>query len=96
MRLTVTEVGMELFKDIHIVHQKALIFRLRCFAHRLISFGFEKYINTYSPRELLMLAALLFQQQHDRVALEAHKRGDESLKSWIEKRLPYLFRAEAV
>ena len=95
MRLNVTDVGMDLFKDIHIVHQKCLIFRLRVLAHRMICFGFEEYINQYTPRELVMLAALMFQQQHDSLAREAYKIGDDDLKKWLTARLPYLFQAEA-
>lgn len=95
MRLNVTDVGMDLFKDIHIVHQKCLIFRLRALAHRMVSFGFEEYVNTYSPRELVMLAALMFQHQHDALAKEAFNRGDDDLKKYLVGRLPYLFEQEA-
>lgn len=94
MRLTVTDVGMGLFPEITIVHQKVLIFRLRCLAHRLISFGFEEYVNSYSPRELAMLAALMFGPQHDFLATEAHRLGDDTVKAWLEQRLPYLFHVE--
>lgn len=95
MRLNVTDVGMDLFRDIHIVHQKCLIFRLRAVAHRMVSFGFENFINTYSPREIVMLAALMFEHQHNALVLEAHKRGDDALKAYLVGRLPYLFRSEA-
>lgn len=88
MRLNVTMVGQELFKDVHIVHQKVLIFRMRCLAHRLMCFGWEGYVNEYEPREQLMLAALLADRQHNAVVREAYKRGDPTLRTWIATTLP--------
>lgn len=94
MRLNVTDVGIGLFPDIHLVHQKVLVFRLRCVAHRMISFGFENYVNHYSPRELCMLAALMFGPQHDILVREAHRQGDDTVKAWLEQAVPRLFHVE--
>jgi hypothetical protein len=90
MRLTVAEVGMNLFRGVNIVHQKMMIFRMRCMAHRLICFGWEDFINEYTPRELMMLAALMFDQQHYALIREAYARGDDELRAWINGRFPGL------
>ena len=95
MRLNVTQVGCELFKDVHIVHQKVLIFRMRCIAHRLMCFGWEGYVNEYEPREQLMLAALLADRQHNAMVREAFKRGDTALRTWITATLPEVVKEAA-
>ena len=95
MRLDPTAVMIHLFQDIHPVHVKTLLFRLRCLSHRLMCFGFENYINNYEPRQLVLLASIMAQQQHDFLAREAHERGDEELQAWLEKAMPHLFKDAA-
>ena len=92
MRMTVNYVHEQLFQDRPYVHVRCLIFRLRALCHRLQQFGFENFINEYTPRELVMAAALLQQVQHDALLKEAHKRGDGTLKAWIEKHIPWHFQ----
>lgn len=91
MHMTVNYVHQELFSDVHFVHVKCLIFRLRALCHRLQQFGFESFINEYTPRELVMASSLLQQVQHDALLKEAHRRGDDALKAWIEKHIPWYF-----
>lgn len=91
MHLNVNYVHEQLFQDRAYVHVRCLIYRLRALCHRLQQFGFENFINEYTPRELVMASALLQQVQHDALLKEAHKRGDDTLKSWIERHAPWLF-----
>lgn len=89
--MTEEHVAVDLFSDMHVVHVKVLVFRLRCISHRLMCFGFEKFVNTYEPRELVMLSALMQGHQHNRLLIEAHALGDKALKQWIETMCPELF-----
>lgn len=95
MRMTVNDIHRELFQDKHYVHVRCLIFRLRALCHRIQQFGFEMFINEYEPRELVMASALLQQVQHDALMREAHKRGDDVLKAWIARHVPWLFPVAA-
>lgn len=95
MRMTVNYVHEQLFQDRAFVHVRCLIYRLRALCHRLQQFGFENFINEYTPRELVMASALLQQVQHDALLKEAHKRGDDTLKTWIEHHVPWLFPKKA-
>lgn len=92
MHLTIDYVHEQLFQDRHYVHVRAMIFRLRALCHRLQQFGFENFINEYEPRELVMASALLQQVQHDALLKEAHRRGDDKLKAWIERHIPWYFQ----
>lgn len=92
MRMTVNYVHEQLFQDRHYVHVRCLIYRLRALCHRLQQFGFENFINEYEPRELVMASALLQQVQHDALLKEAHRLGDDTLKSWIAERIPWHFQ----
>lgn len=94
MRLDPTYVMRHLFHDIHPVHVKVLLFRLRCLSHRLMCFGFENFINTYEPRQLILLATIVAQQQHDAILREAYKHADDKLKLWLEQHTP-LFKEAA-
>ena len=93
MRLDSTKVMSSIFPDIHPVHVKVLLFRLRALSHRLMCFGWEEYVNQYAPREKVLLATLMAQQQHDALIRDAHKLGDEKLKAWIENATPHLVAA---
>lgn len=94
MHLNVNYVHEQLFQDRNFVHVRCLIYRLRALCHRLQQFGFEAFINEYTPRELVMASALLQQGQHDALLKEAHARGDAKLKTWIEQHMPALFHVE--
>jgi len=83
MHMTVDYVHQQLFQDMHYVHVRCLIYRLRALGHRFQQFGFEPFINLYTPRELVMASALFQQDQHNRLLIEAHKLGDDKLKDWI-------------
>ena len=86
----------ELYPDIHIVHLAARLFCLRCLAHRLMTFGFERSINDREPRDLVALS-ILVRPDHARVLVrEAYARGDEKLKAWIAEKLPTELPQEAV
>ncbi len=93
MRLEPEQVMSCIFPDIHPVHVKVLLFRLRALSHRLMCFGWEDYVNQYEPREKVLLATLMAQQQHDALIRDAHKLGDEKLKAWIENATPHLVAA---
>lgn len=77
-----------LFQDVHMVHLSCLFYRARCLAHRMLNFGFEPFINTYEPRELLVIAALLPQIAHDALVREAYERGDANVRAWIDTHVP--------
>lgn len=89
MRLN-QEMLMPLFNDTHMVHLSCLFYRMRCMAHRLIDFGFEPFVNELSARELLVLACLMPQHQHDVLVLEAKKKADGALQFWICEKMPHL------
>lgn len=95
MRMTEQFVANGLFADMHFVHIKVLVFRLRALSHRMMCFGYEKFVNTYSPRELVMLAALMQNFQHNALIREAYARGDAALKSWLEANCPELCKERA-
>lgn len=83
MRMT-QQLMMPLFKDMNLVHIACLFFRIRCHAHRLCEFGFERFTNEFSAIELLALACLMPHFQHDRLIEEAYAKGDSEVRVWIE------------
>ena len=93
MRLEPVQVMSCIFPDIHPVHVKILLFRLRALSHRMMCFGWEEFLNTYEPRERVLLATLVAQQQHDALIKDAYKNGDEKLRAWIENATPHLVAA---
>ena len=79
----------ELYPDLHVVHLSARLYCLRCLAHRLVTFGFERSVNDREPRDLLALSILIRPESTSRVLVrEAYARGDDKLKSWIAAKLP--------
>lgn len=79
-----------LYADMHVVHLACRLYCLRCLSHRLINFGFEESVNDREPRDLLALAIIMPQEQHNVLVREAYARGDATLKAWIAERLPDL------
>lgn len=81
--------------DIHIVHAYCLFWRIRCLAHRLLSFGWEESVRHLLPMEALILAAIVPPVMHDELVRAAYQIADARWKAFIEKQTPHLV-AEAV
>lgn len=79
---------LPLFADLHVVHYACLQFRLRCIAHRLINHGFEAFLNTYAPRELLLLSTILPPVPSAALVREAYAQGDTQLRAIVELHAP--------
>ncbi len=93
MRLT-QQMLMPLFEDMNIVHTACLFFRIRCLAHRLVAFGWENIVNELNAREMLALAALLPDYQHDLLIREAYRKGSASIKHWVIENAQHLIASE--
>lgn len=89
MRLN-QELLVPLFNDLHMVQMACLFFRMRCLAHRLINFGFESFVNELDARELLVLACLMPQYQHDALVTEAYRKGDVAIQFFICEHVPHV------
>lgn len=89
MRITQDTI-MPLFGDTHFVHLSCLFFRMRCIAHRLVNFGFEEFVNELDSKELLVLACLMPNYQHDTLILEAYRKGDAAIQLWISEHAPHV------
>ena len=76
--------------DLHIVHAKALMWRMRCLAHRLLTFGWEDAVQTLSVVELLVLSANLPPYMGDVLIDAAYGKADPRWKAFIERTAPRL------
>ena len=95
MRLTPNDAREGLFADMHLVHMACVFYRMRCLAHRPIEFGFERFVNDLTPRELVVLAVFMPPHQHDTLVAEAHRCGDAALQAWIVARCPEIVQEAA-
>lgn len=84
-----------LYADMHVVHVACRLYVLRCLAHRLINFGFEPSVNDREPRDLIAMATIMPQEQHDALIREAYRRSDATLRAWVIARFASLVEQEA-
>ncbi len=64
-----------LFPEMHRLHRTILLFRLECIAHRLMKSGWEKSVNVYCSRELVILAYMMPAQSRRPLLAEAMERA---------------------
>lgn len=82
--------------DMHIVHAKCMLWRMRCLAHRLVSFGWEDAVAHLGTVETLMLAAMLPMHMHDTLVESAYDHADARWRAFIERECPRLTEAAHV